>query len=79
MRGLAYVSKFIRDFNRCPMIAERMSIFAGKSLNSHAMPMNYSHVNIGVPGAGKKVDQWHLDSVGYVLVILMKNYLHNTM
>ena len=37
------------------------------------MPMNFSHVNIGMPGTGKKVDQWHLDSVGYVLVIMMSD------
>jgi hypothetical protein len=73
MRGLGYVSKFIQDFNRCPLIAAKMSIFSGKSLTSHAMPMNYSHVNIGIPGTGKKVDQWHLDSVGYVLVVLMSD------
>ena len=54
MRGLGYVSRFIRDFNRCPIMAKKMSYFAGKSLTSHAMPMHYSHVNIGVPGTGKK-------------------------
>lgn len=73
MRGLGYVSKFIRDFNRCPFVAKKMSLFAGKQITSHAMPMNFSHINIGVPGTGKKVDQWHLDSVGYVLVVLMSD------
>jgi len=49
----------------------RLKSYAGKKLSSHAMPMNFSHINIGIPGTGKKVDQWHLDSVGYVLVVMM--------
>lgn len=73
MRGLGYVSKFIQDFNKCPLVSNLMSIFAAKTVVAHGMPMNYSHINIGVPGVAKKVDQWHLDSVGYVLVILISD------
>jgi hypothetical protein len=73
MRGLAYVSKFIRDFNMCPVVARHMALYAGKKLSCHMMPMNFSHINIGIPGTGKKVDQWHLDSVGYVLVVMMSD------
>lgn len=54
MRGLGYVSRFIRDFNRCNIIAKIMSYFAGKQLITHSMPMNYSHINIGIAGTGKK-------------------------
>jgi hypothetical protein len=54
MRGLGYCSRFIRDLNRCPFLSEKMSLFGNSKLNSHAMPMNYSHINIGVPGSTKK-------------------------
>jgi hypothetical protein len=54
MRGLGYASKFIRDFNMCPILAQKMTLYAGKSLTNHSMPMNFSHINIGIPGTGKK-------------------------
>jgi hypothetical protein len=54
MRGLGYVSKFIQDFARCPLVAKRMSFFANKSVASHALPSNIAHTNIGMPGSDKK-------------------------
>ena len=54
LRGLGYVSKFVRDFSQCSLIAKKMSIFAGKPMTWHGMPMNYSHVNVGMPSTGRK-------------------------
>ncbi len=34
------------------------------------MHSNYSHINIGVIGSDKPVDQWHVDSVDYVLIVV---------
>lgn len=37
------------------------------------MPSHMSHTNYGIVGDGRAVDQWHVDSVPFVLVILMSN------
>lgn len=54
IRGLGYVSKFVRDFSECSFISKKMSILAGKPMIHHGMPMNYSHVNVGMPSTGRK-------------------------
>lgn len=33
---------------------------------AHPIASNYSHVNIGIAGVEKAVDEWHVDSVEYV-------------
>jgi hypothetical protein len=73
MRALAYVSKFVRDFSQCEVRTKRYSWLAGKLLNPHSMPLNWGHVNVGVAGTGQKVDQWHVDSVTYVLVLMVSD------
>jgi len=37
------------------------------------MISNYSHVNVGVIGVDKAVDQWHVDSVDFVLIIILSD------
>lgn len=54
MRGSSYLSPFVRDFARCEVVTKRFSLFAGKTINTHSMPLNYSHVNVGLPGTGEK-------------------------
>eukprot|EP00931_Biecheleriopsis_adriatica_P055644 TRINITY_DN32948_c0_g1_i1.p1 TRINITY_DN32948_c0_g1~~TRINITY_DN32948_c0_g1_i1.p1 ORF type:complete len:449 (-),score=71.65 TRINITY_DN32948_c0_g1_i1:26-1372(-) len=77
LRGLGYRSKFVRDLNQDPQAVELFSAMAGKPLAPHGMPMNMSHVNLGRPVVkGEKpviVDQWHVDSVDYVCVIIMSD------
>ncbi|CAF0732447.1 unnamed protein product [Brachionus calyciflorus] len=72
IRGLGYMSDFIRDLNECQKLAKLASLFAGTNLSPFTY-FNYSHINIGVPGSGKKVDQWHLDSVGFVIVTVLSD------
>ncbi|KAI8799713.1 hypothetical protein BJ742DRAFT_860603 [Cladochytrium replicatum] len=70
-RGLAYVSSFIRDLNACETLRRWVSTLAGEDLIPHSLPMNYSQINVGRPGVGAPIDAWHLDSVPYVLVVLL--------
>ncbi|CAF0788546.1 unnamed protein product [Brachionus calyciflorus] len=72
IRGIGYMSDFIRDLNECQKLAKLASLFAGTSLSPFTY-FNYSHFNIGVPGSGKKVDHWHLDSVGFVMVAILSD------
>ena len=37
------------------------------------MSMNVSQINFGEPGAEKPVDKWHLDSVPFVMVVLLSD------
>jgi len=73
LRGLGYRSQFIRDFNSCPVIRAHLSQMAGTPLGPHHMPMNLSQTNFGEIGANKPVDQWHIDSVPYVMVLLLSD------
>mmetsp|Transcript_18163 Transcript_18163/g.46108 ORF Transcript_18163/g.46108 Transcript_18163/m.46108 type:complete len:327 (-) Transcript_18163:534-1514(-) len=73
IRGLAYLSDFIVDFNRSKEVDAVASLCSGEELCAHPMPMNYSHTNIGAVGVANQVDQWHIDSVDYVLVVILSD------
>jgi hypothetical protein len=77
IRGLGYRSKFVRDLNCDPQTVDLLSAMAGKPVAPHGMHMNMSHVNLGRPVKKGEppviVDQWHVDSVDYVCVIIMSD------
>lgn len=79
LRGMAYTSKFIRDLNEHPRVLEMLSKHAGFPVVPHYLPMNYAHINLGhpPPKAGEvnkyPVDQWHADSVPFVLIIILSD------
>ena len=73
LRNLGYSSQFIRDFTECPVLLNFLSKCAGKKLKTHTYLSSYSHCNIGIIGSNVPVDQWHCDSVPFVLVILMSD------
>jgi len=73
LRGLGYTSQFIRDFNNCRLLAKFFGHMANDTLAAHTMPMNYSHTNIGDIGEHAPVDQWHADSVEYVMVLIISD------
>jgi len=79
IRGMAYTSRFIRDLNESPVVLEALSRFAGQKLLPHYLGMNYSHTNFGrLPKPGTllneiPVDQWHTDSVPFVLIIILSD------
>jgi len=76
IRGLAFASKFVRDYNESPELLRHLSKFANVPLAAHPMTTNYSQINYGEPPeegetAGKAADVWHVDSVDYVLVLML--------
>jgi len=72
-RHQGYRSRFIRDFNRCTILHRFLSKLAGHEITAHSMVSHYSHTNYGIVGDGRAVDQWHVDSVPFVVVILMSD------
>ena len=75
IRGLGFTSKFVRDLNESPDLLHHLSRFANVDIAAHPMTTNYSQINFGEPPMGeeeaKPADVWHLDSVDYVLVIML--------
>lgn len=76
IRSLGYISKFVRDLNESNELLDHLSTLANVSVAPHPMVTNYSQINFGEPPADKSsaaapADIWHLDSVDYVLVILL--------
>jgi len=81
IRALGYVSKFVRDLNESPILLDHLSSLANVDIAPHPMVTNYSQINFGEPpkkkesgsgiSVGEPADVWHLDSVDYVLVIML--------
>lgn len=78
IRGLGHKSHFVRDFNESPELLSHLSKFANIDIAAHPLTTNYSQINFGDPPkdaatAGVPADRWHLDSVDYVLVIMLSD------
>ncbi|KAL0482495.1 ubiquitin-related modifier [Acrasis kona] len=73
LRGLTHVSDFVRDLTEDERVNSLVSTMAGELLTSHGMIMNRGHVNVGEIGTGRPVDQWHVDSGDYALVIMLSD------
>jgi len=77
LRGLAYRSKFIRDFLYSEEIFDHMEKMARTPMNPHGILMHAAQINFGVGkkngGSDKPTDAWHLDSVPYVLILLLSD------
>ena len=82
VRGLAYASEFVRQFNNSPVMLDHLSRIVGARLVPHYMHTNYSHVNLSTPPPRKHdpavpmppvVDSWHVDSVPFVLVVVVSD------
>jgi hypothetical protein len=73
LRMLGYKSRFVREFNNCPVVLRFLSRLAGKEMLPHSYTSSFAHVNIGAVGDTRAVDQWHVDSVPFVVVILMSD------
>ena len=70
LRGLGYVSRFVRDLNlSCEMI-DLLGNFAKDKLAPHTMPMNYSQINVGKIGGDRPVDSWYATSLNQILLFL---------
>lgn len=54
LRGLGYVSPFVRDLNRSAAVDTILSGLAREPLAAHTMPYNYSQVNVGAIGGDSR-------------------------
>jgi len=70
IRGLGYHSSFIRDLCYHQEMLLYLQKITGLDLVPHYLFSNIGHINIGLPNE-KDVDDWHYDSVPYVLIILI--------
>lgn len=77
LRGLYYLSPFVRDMLNDATLLKHLSKFTGEDIVPHNLFMDAASVNFGSPtdeGVTKgTVDPWHFDSVAYVAVALISN------
>ncbi|GLE00336.1 hypothetical protein PINS_up009093 [Pythium insidiosum] len=70
LRGLSFVSPFVNGLSNSEDVAELASNLSGDALTTHSMTTTHGHINVGA-ATGKVVDPWHLDSVDYVMVVML--------
>jgi len=72
IRQIAYRSKWITDFNRCPVVLEFLTKLSGSNepLMATTLKSNYSHTNISFADPKRNAVQWHLDGTQFVVIIL---------
>eukprot|EP00095_Tigriopus_kingsejongensis_P003427 maker-scaffold110_size354795-snap-gene-0.15 protein:Tk03427 transcript:maker-scaffold110_size354795-snap-gene-0.15-mRNA-1 annotation:"hypothetical protein" len=76
LRGLYYLSPFVRDFQNCPELADFFQEMVGEKLIPACCFSNVPQVNLSVlekPSSGAPLDNWHWDSVAYTGVILLND------
>jgi len=56
LRGLGYLSDFVRDFTYCPEMQEHLGKCAGEAVWPHDIHMNIAQINFGEVGDGRRVD-----------------------
>ena len=71
--GGVYKSKFLRDLSNCTVLAERVSTIMGTPLGAHSIPHQQLYINFAPEDVTKAVDNWHIDSIDYDIVILLED------
>ncbi|KRO96662.1 MAG: hypothetical protein ABS24_10165 [SAR92 bacterium BACL26 MAG-121220-bin70] len=72
-RGAGYRSKFIRDFCDSPELAAHLSAIANVTLGRHSVPAVACGINYAPDDITKAVDNWHVDSVSYDIVMMLSD------
>jgi len=81
LRGLVYLSNFVKDLVESYELLSFLSQLAGVKLIPFGHTMNQGHTNFGKIGA-MGADNWHFDSHSWVIVLLisdMKNSVGGTL
>eukprot|EP00164_Ancoracysta_twista_P003748 GFYU01005022.1.p1 GENE.GFYU01005022.1~~GFYU01005022.1.p1 ORF type:complete len:372 (+),score=140.86 GFYU01005022.1:150-1265(+) len=73
VRGHSYRSPLVREFSTNKKVLKCFSDLAQKPIGVHNVHMNMGHTNRGDIATGKNVDQWHNDSVDYVMVLILSD------
>lgn len=71
--GAVYRSRFLRGFYSDPAVMEFLSDMAQVSLQPFPVPYQALHLNYAPKTLGKKVDQWHTDSVSFNWVMMVSD------
>jgi len=71
LRGLGYRSEFARSLAHDPSVLGFLSSLTGKQIWPEDHSTNNPQINFGAVGSGVPVDRWHLDSVPFVLVLVL--------
>jgi hypothetical protein len=72
-RGAGYRSRFIRDFCDSPELAAHLSAIANVTLGRHSVPAVACGINYAPDDITKAVDNWHVDSVSYDIVMMLSD------
>ena len=72
-RGAGYRSKFIRDFCESPDLTRHLSKIAKVTLGRHSVPAVACGINYAPDDINKAVDNWHVDSVNFDVVMMMSD------
>jgi len=72
LRGIWYLSPFLKDFMSCPEYLDHMEKIFGEPVLP-SLYLSNAQLNIGAVGKDKKVDQWHFDSANFVAVLIFSN------
>lgn len=73
LRGLYYLSPFIRDLVTSPELLRHLGQMIGEPIVPHFLSMDAPSVNFGKTTQAEVVDHWHFDSVAYVAVALVSD------
>ncbi len=72
-RGVVYSSTFARDLSRDADLADFLSRIAGTPLAPHTIPTLAAGFVFAPPDVSKTNQGWHLDSLGFGLVIMVSD------
>lgn len=70
LRGTVFLSKFMRDLARSSEVAAFASELFGTPLLPHTMVYQQGHLNFPPREAGRNIDEWHHDFVGFDYVLM---------
>lgn len=73
IRGAGYRSQFIKDFCDSPELSAHLSSMANVSLARHSVPAVACGVNYAPKDITKAVDNWHVDSVAFDIVMMVSD------
>ncbi|ETX04147.1 MAG: hypothetical protein ETSY2_30495 [Candidatus Entotheonella gemina] len=73
IRGIAFYSTFIREFWRSPAVHEALQDATGLRLQTHPLDYEIGHVNIQESGSQKAAEQWHTDTMPFVVVLMLSD------
>lgn len=68
-----YRSAFLRDYCGSPALADFLTDLAGTPMAAHTLPMLQVYVNFAPEDLARAVDNWHADSIGFSLVVMISD------